>query len=117
MASYQNPLQALLDAYQPAQPGFTGSTGLLSNDAQGWSNLLNNQTAQQNQQRLAQGKDPLNVGVKQTPMLSGVPNIANDPEWWTKAQHPQFQSTQQMAQSTYGPMSGLVNSMNNQKQS
>ncbi len=52
------------------RPGFTGETGLLSNDAQGWSNMLNAQTEAENLRRELGGIGPLAVEGQMRPMPS-----------------------------------------------
>ena len=55
-------LQALYSQYgNKLQPGFTGKTGLRSNDAQGYSDWLNAITEAQNISRIFNKKEPLQV--------------------------------------------------------
>jgi hypothetical protein len=63
-------------------PGGTGATGLASNDAQGYSDLLNERTEALNLQRGLSGQGPMNVRMGRA--LGGMsPNIANSPDFWT----------------------------------
>ena len=64
-------------------PGGTGPTGLLSNDAQGWSSMLNDQTEGMNLQRADQGQGPLAVkAVQSSGIPSSDPSLGNSPAWW-----------------------------------
>ena len=47
--------------YPGASPGGTGKTGLLSNDAAGWSQILNEQTEYQNLSNRLDNKPPVNI--------------------------------------------------------
>ena len=67
------------------RPGGSGSTGLLSSDAQGWSNMLNQQTEAANLERELAGQGPLNV--QSGHQYGGMaPSIADKPEWWLQGE-------------------------------
>lgn len=64
-------------------PGGTGLTGLTSNDANGWSNVLNEQTEGVNLGNELAGKGPANVRMgRPQPSSSLMGNLADDPAWW-----------------------------------
>jgi hypothetical protein len=81
---FQDPIQALQQYFNSPMPdiGFTGSSGLRPTDALGWSKLMNAQVERQNQARALAGQAPLNVNVRQSEPLAGVPNLGANPEWW-----------------------------------
>ncbi len=87
--SQYDPLQRLaaISAKQKKYPGRrlggTGETGLLSNDAQGWSDMLNEQTEAANLQNELGGKGPLQVrsGGLVGPSNMGE-SLGDTPEWW-----------------------------------
>ncbi len=70
-------LHALWKQYPGRAPNGTGPTGLLSNDAQGWSQMLNDQTTGLNLEDAAAGKAP--VSVRQGFDEGLPPSIASDP--------------------------------------
>src|SRR5262245_12185379 len=64
-------------------PNGTGETGLLSNDASGWSRMLNEQTEALNLENQLQGKAPMRVRYGGD--IGGMPDsIADSPSWWLK---------------------------------
>ena len=54
-------IQQLWKQYPGRAPGGTGATGLLSNDAQGWSTMLNEQKQALDAANEMQNKEPLGV--------------------------------------------------------
>jgi hypothetical protein len=71
------------DQYPGAAPGGTGATGLLSNDAAGWSKILNEQTEAQNLQNELEEKAPVTVKAGGLVGESNIPDsIADMPSWW-----------------------------------
>jgi len=85
-----NPIQGLSSAnprinqiedywrqYPGAAPGGTGPTGLASNDAQGWSQLLNDQTEHQNLINSLTGAPPVTVKMGNAGGLPTDPGMAS----------------------------------------
>ena len=71
--------------YPGRRPGGTGLTGLASTDAQGWSDMLNQQTEAENIEREFDDQGPLRVrsGVR----YGGIaPSIAESPDWWLQGE-------------------------------
>ncbi len=86
-------------------PGGSGATGLLSNDARGWSDVLNEQTEAENIERELAGEAPL--GVKRGGNFGGMaPGLAADPAWWSQglAQGPMAPTAQSMPLALRGMM-------------
>ena len=71
--------------YPGRRPGGTGLTGLASTDAQGWSDMLNQQTEAANIERESRGRGPLTVepGAQYGGM---APSIADSPDWWLQGE-------------------------------
>ena len=71
--------------YPGRRPGGTGLTGLASTDAQGWSDMLNQQTEAENIGREFDEKGPLQV--RSGYQLGGMaPSIASSPDWWLQGE-------------------------------
>lgn len=71
--------------YPGRRPGGTGLTGLMSSDAQGWSDMLNEQIEAQNIENEFRGRPPMNV--KPGGELGGMPSsIADSPDWWLQGE-------------------------------
>lgn len=74
-------IRARWKQFPGSAPGGTGPTGLMSNDAQGWSSMLNEQTEAANLSNEMAGKPPLSV--RRGRDLGGMPaSLADSPEWW-----------------------------------
>ena len=71
--------------YPGRRSGGTGLTGLASTDAQGWSDMLNQQTEAMNIEREFDDKGPLQVrsGFQYGGM---APSIAESPDWWLQGE-------------------------------
>jgi len=73
--------------YPGRAPGGTGPTGLLRNDARGWSAMLNEQVEAQNIENELRGKAPLQSAYNYDP--SGMPaSLGDNPEWWLSTGNP-----------------------------
>lgn len=76
-------LQEEFTKYPGAAPGGTGDTGLATNDAQGYSDLLGRRTEFMNTQRDLQGKGPMNthyggeIGSSPLPGTNWLPEQTN----------------------------------------
>lgn len=74
-------IQSQWKQFPGRMPGGTGPTGLASNDAHGWSQMLNEQTEAA---QIANGGHPLTV--RRGHDLGGMPpNLAEMPQWWQLA--------------------------------
>ena len=78
-------LRDMQQRFPGRRPGGSGSTGLTSSDAQGWSDMLNQQTEAANLERELAGQGPLNVqsGFQYGGM---APSIAASPDWWLQGE-------------------------------
>lgn len=64
-------------------PNGTGSTGLMSTDSQGYSQMLNEQTEALNIQNELAGKGPVNVRMGRD--LGGLNyGLGKNPRWWAQ---------------------------------
>ena len=74
--------------YPGRAPGGMGVTGLMPNDARGWSSMLGEQTEGENIQRELSGKGPLAVEVDPVGLGGMPPSLGDDPEWWAGQRMP-----------------------------
>lgn len=79
--------------YPGRRPGGSGLTGLLSTDAQGWSDMLNEQIEGKNIENELRGRPPMTVQAapyKETSdsaqPLTAPQGIAANPEWWLQGE-------------------------------